>query len=215
MFGQTMTYGQRPSRMLGAVALSASLVTAGCAKRVMVPPRIDLTQHEVIGIMEFVTANPGTLGSYTTQRFTEAIREDQGLIRIVELGAESDVLERLGRASFDPAAYRDLGERYNLRTIVRGRLDVSNIKPSVQIGNLRNMGVEASVDATLTAQMIETATGASVWNTTNQATRTVGFVQILDRGGVAFDADDPERAYGKLVDALVSEASAAFRVTWR
>ncbi|UCG92699.1 MAG: hypothetical protein JSV97_03040, partial [candidate division WOR-3 bacterium] len=60
----------------------------GCGRKVMVPPRIDLKPHEVIGIIEFESSNEGKLASLATRRFMNAIRRDQGMVRIVELGAE-------------------------------------------------------------------------------------------------------------------------------
>jgi hypothetical protein len=38
---------------------------------------------------------------------------------------------------------------------------------------------------------------------------------VFGGGDFAFDADDPERAYGSLVDALVAHVTRDFRSTWR
>ncbi len=61
--------------------------------------------------------------------------------------------------------------------------------------------------------MIEASTGASVWSRTAEATRRVGNVSMR-RGRIRFDAEDPERAYGELVQALVEMATEDFKVTW-
>ncbi len=45
-------------------------------------------------------------------------------------------------------------------------------------------------------------------------TRRVGQVSILGGRDVVFDADEPERAYGELVDALVHRVTADFKVSW-
>ena len=72
------------------------LVTFGCSGTkhvdVMVPPRIDLTQHQTIGVIEFTTDAKGELGPLTTRRFTELARRDQGLVRIIEFGSKSAAL---------------------------------------------------------------------------------------------------------------------------
>jgi hypothetical protein len=74
--------------------------------------------------------------------------------------------------------------------------------------------VSAQVDATLDVQMIETATGASLWSGSGRATRTLGNVGVFGGRDFAFDAADPERAYGDLVDALVEQATRDFHATW-
>jgi len=38
---------------------------------------------------------------------------------------------------------------------------------------------------------------------------------VFEGGGFIFDAEDPDRSYGKLVNALVEDASRDFQVTWR
>lgn len=74
--------------------------------------------------------------------------------------------------------------------------------------------MSAQVDATLAVQLIETATGASLWNTSASGTREVGQVSVFSGGMFGFDADDPDRAYGALVNALAVEATRDFQVSW-
>jgi len=76
------------------------------------------------------------------------------------------------------------------------------------------MGFGAQVDATLSAQMVETVTGASIWNNSGSATRSVGHVSIFGSSAFAFDAEDPDKAYGKLVDELVDRVTRDLQVTW-
>jgi len=58
------------------------LLIIGCGKKVMIPPRIDLSDHEIVGIIEFSCSENGKLGSLATSRFMEFARRDQGMIRI-------------------------------------------------------------------------------------------------------------------------------------
>lgn len=193
---------------------------AGCAghppvQTEAVPPRIDLKEHEVIGIVEFATKSGGKLGLLATSKFLEWARRDQGLVRIVELGTEASALQSVGRDRMDREAIRALGEKHGVRTIFTGEMAVSNVKPRVQIlASLRGGHVSAQVDATLAVQLVETATGASLWNTSVRGTREVGQVSVFSGGRFGFDADDPDRAYGDLVNFLASEATWDFRVTW-
>ena len=199
------------------IIMSAMLVTGAiaCGRKVMVPPRIDLTQHEIVGIIQFVSENKGNLAPYTTKRFTEAIRRDQPLIRIIDLGNEAAVLAEIGHDRMSKDVYQAIGEKYGVATVFTGELLVSDVRPNISIVMIFGMSVSAEVDATLDVQMIETASGASLWSTSVNATREIGHVSVWEGGGFVFDAEDPERAYGKLVNALVEDASRDFRVTWR
>jgi len=200
-------------RYLFAAALIGMGLGCG-SSRVAVPPRIDLSQHEILGIIEFKSSNQGELGPIATREFLEAIRRDQGVVRILELGTESEVLGGVGLSRLDRDAYRALGERYGVSTILAGDLTVTNVKPAIRISpSAGYMGVAADVDATLATRMIEAASGASLWNASANATRRVGQVNV-GSGGATFDADDPERAYGDLISALVGVVSRDFQVTW-
>jgi hypothetical protein len=181
----------------------------------MVPPRIDLHEHEVLAIIEFSSSREGELAPLATARFVEAIRTDQGLVRIIDLGPATEALHAVGAARLDRAAYQALGQAHDVNTIFSGELVISDIRPAIQItSNLANMGVAADVDATLTVEMVETASGASIWSRSADVTKRVGQVSLLGSRDVVFDAENPERAYGDLIDALVIAVSGDFRSTW-
>lgn len=199
-------------RTLAALPIIAVLACGG--KRVMVPPRIDLQQHEVLAIIQFKSSSEGKLGELATTRFMEDVRIDQGLVRIVELGTEEEALQQVNAERLDRAAFMALGAEHDVATIFVGELEVSDIRPTVSVsGDLRNLGAAADVDATLTVQMIETASGASLWSRSASVTQRVGQVSLIG-GRPTFDADDPEHAYGELVYALVDLVTADFKVSW-
>ena len=201
--------------LLVSVALIVSVVA--CGRKVMVPPRIDLTQHEIIGIIQFESDSKGELAPLTTRKFTEAIRRDQEMIRIIDLGTEAEVLKEIGHDRLNKAAFQEIGEKYEVATVFAGELLVSDVRPDISIALIftAGMSVSAEVDATLDVQMVETETGASLWNTSVTKTEEIANVNIWEGGVFVFDAEDPEKAYGKLVHALVENASQDFRVTWR
>lgn len=191
------------------------LLIIGCGKKVMIPPRIDLSDYEVLGVIEFACSENGKLGSLATSRFTEFARRDQGMIRIIDLGTEAEVLKKIGHNKLDQEAFIEIGETYEVATIFTGELIVSDVRPDIMITpGLGYMGFGAEVDATLSAQMIETVTGASIWNNSGSATRSVGHVSIFGGSAFAFDAEDPDKAYGKLVDELVDRVTRDLQVTW-
>lgn len=182
--------------------------------RVMVPPRIDLKEHEVIGIIDFDCTNKGKLGELTTERFMEAIREDQGLVRIIELGSKKEVLKAIGSKKFDATVFKAIGEKYDVNTVFIGELVISDIRPDVTISSNLSMSINADVDATLAVEMFETELGASIWNRSASATENVAGVSISAGRYFSFDADDPDKAYGQLVNSLVVRTTGDYRVTW-
>ena len=62
------------------------LLLVGCAKKVMVPPTIDLHLYESIGLVQFSSNAEGSLDALATQKFIEAMQASQPGVRILELG---------------------------------------------------------------------------------------------------------------------------------
>ena len=147
------------------IAALLTLAIQGCTQRVQVPPRIDLKQHEIIGVINFECSGRSELGPLLTQRFVDAVRRDQGLVRIAMLGAKTDVLTAIGHTHLDQDAYKAIGSKLQVSTVFTGNVVVSDVKPSIAAGHtLTHIGVSADVDATLAVQMVETETAASLWS---------------------------------------------------
>ncbi len=198
-------------KRLGVVWIAGLLLlSAACASKyrtVQVPPRVDLTQYQIIAVVGFDSSNDGDLGPLATRRFMDMARRDQGLVRMMNVA--------LDMAKRTPEGFRDLGERHGARTILLGSIELSDIRPNVSISEtLRSGGVTANVNATLRVELIESATGASIWSASARTTRTVGHISVFDGRNFTFDAEDPDQAYGELVDALVAQVTQDFRATW-
>lgn len=209
-------------RKIPGPVLAALILTAlpGCASRppvqtFRVPPVIDLKEHELIGVIQVGTTSRGELGPLATRKLIEWIRRDQGMVRIVELGPGRKVLKSIGREQWDMEAFKILGREHGIRTIVTGELTVSDIRPDIRLlASMRSGSVSAQVDTSLAIQMIEASTGASIWSSSGGATASVGHISVMSGRNFAFDADDPERAYGALVETLVEQVTRDFRATW-
>ena len=204
---------KRKSWLIAAILLT--LAIQGCTERVLVPPRIDLKQHEIVGVIDFDCSGKGELGPFLTDRFVDGIRRDQELVRIVRLGTEAEVLADIGQSRLDQNAFKAIGQKRQIKTIFTGNVVVSDVKPNFAIGqSLTHFGVSADVDATLNAQMVETDTGASLWSRSSRAVERIGGVEIFGDKSFTFDADDPENAYGRLADSLVHAVTYDFRSRW-
>jgi hypothetical protein len=192
------------------------MLSYGCAHRavVEVPPRVDLREFATIGILEFESASKGTLAKFATQRFIESLQEAQPGVRVLELGKAGE-LEGLDRKEpLDYRAIKKIGETYHVDAVVFGDLVVNDVRPRIDIVRaITNMSVAADVDAGLTARVLETGHGATVWTRSSNAMRTVAEVGMSGKQ-VRFDADDPDKAYGQLVNSLVNDITYDFRPSY-
>ena len=192
-----------------------ALAIQGCTERVRVPPRIDLKQHEVVGVIDFECSGHDQLGPFLTRRFVDAVRRDQGLVRIAMLGTHADVLADIEHARLDQDAFKEIGRKHQVTTVFTGNVVVSDVKPSIAAGQtLTYIGVSADVDATLTVQMVETETGASLWSASAHDVQRIAGLEVFGDNSFTLDADDPENAYDRLANTLVYAVTHDFRSRW-
>ncbi len=212
--GMTRSHRIAERRIMSVITALAAAVL-GCGPKTLIPPRIDLAQHEIIGVIEFKFSSKGELGFLATKKFIEAARRDQGLVRMIELESEAEILKKAGREYLNEAVFKTLGDEHNLKTIFTGELNVSGVRPNITITpGFGFLNFSAEVDATLTVRMTECATGASLWSGSASDTKTVGNISIFGGKDFAFEANDPEKAYGKLVNGLVEKITRDFHVSW-
>jgi hypothetical protein len=199
-----------------AILAVLGLLCFACAKRsvVEVPPRVDLREFETIGIVEFESTAKGNLGAYSTQRFVEALTESQPGVRVLELGKASELEGAADGGRIDHGAARKIGEKYHVDALVIGQLLVKDVRPRVDITQMvKTMSVSADVDAALTARLLDTKQGATVWTRVTDASRTVAQVGVNGKAW-RFDAQEPDKAYGELVNTLVNDITYDFRPSY-
>jgi hypothetical protein len=99
-------------------------------------------------------------------------------------------------------------------TLIVGTLELSDIRPRVDLAAIiSTLSVSAEVDATLTARLLDTQDGTTLWTDSARERRSVAHVSVARGGGIFFDARDPEQAYGSLIRALVVRTTRDFQ--WR
>ncbi len=204
------------SHRLRLAVLPIALLLTHCAPRIAVPPAIDLSRLQVVGLTTFDCNREGNLDEYTTQVFLETILSNQPGIRVLEIGPVSDLLRRAGFREMRPDALKAIGSDSGIATLFIGTLTVDSVKPKVDLSSLAGvLSVRAEVEATFTARLFETSSGATLWTASAKHKRTVGHVSAFRDGSIFFDADDPEDAYGDLVESLIQDVSTDFRVTYQ
>jgi hypothetical protein len=203
-------------RFAPAALLAVALpVLAGCAgKRVLFPPRLDLTQYGRVGLVTFTVENAkGSLNELATARFSEAALEGQPGIEMMELGSADTLLTRLGETEFGPAAARAFGEENGVPAVFVGHLKVSNVKPSGGLAGFQLPHIEATVTVELSVRLLSTETGGTRWRASATASEKVGQLAIVN-GEPVFSARNPNDAYGRLVNRLVMAVTSDLRPTW-
>ncbi|MDH5196031.1 MAG: hypothetical protein OEY20_02125 [Gemmatimonadota bacterium] len=196
----------------GALNLLLVAVLSGCgAKYVWVAPRLDLQPHSPVGLVTFTIENAqGSLHEVATQHFAEAAFAGQDGIEILELGEADAVLAAVGEPEMGPRAAQRIGTTYEVPAVFVGHLIVSNVKPSGGLSAFGGPQLKATVSVELTVRLLSTASGGTLWSRSARSTETVGEVGLVN-GRPYFGAEDPNNAYGRLVDELVVAVTADLR----
>lgn len=125
------------------------------------------------------------------------------------------VLRSVHGNALDLKTVKAVGKKYQVDAVFTGALDVTKVKPNVRLSSLlTSMSAEAHVEATLTARLLETRSGATLWTDSANAYETVAHVRIASNSSATFKAQDPEDAYGRLVSNLVYGITRDFRSTY-
>jgi hypothetical protein len=204
------------SRRIGIAVLAMLLaLLPGCAKKVLVPPRIDLGEWRTIGIVDFSGGGDPELGVQATQEFMQAVHHAQPGVRILELGAEEQVLAEVDSAALDFEAVRALRERYGVDAVFVGRVELGHVRPNLRFGqSFASMEASADLQGEIAARLLETGSGATVWSRTTTASANVARVGVPSTGLPTFGAANPNDVDAALVRQLVANVSGDFYSRW-
>lgn len=196
----------------------AVLSTFACGHRrvvVRIPPRLNLAQYGQVGLATFTVENAkGSLHELASRRFAEEVLAATSGIEVLELGPADSVLRRVGETQFGAASAQAVGASRGVPAVFVGHLKVSDVKPSGRVVGIRLPQVEATVTVELTVGLFSTKSGGTVWRSSAAASEKVGQLSLVD-GEPSFSARDPNAAYGRLVNRLVTVVTRDLRPTWR
>jgi len=206
-----MKHTQRQTQLYLLAATWVVLI--GCASpKVMLPPRVDLAPYGKVGMIEVSASANTDLSGFATQKLLQAIHSAQPGARILELGEEESVLRSIGREELDFEAIQAIGERYGVDAVLVGHLEVRDKQPKVSLSMLmKSMSARVDVEASLSAKLLETKTGSTLWTNSVYDRETVAHLELGRRGPADFGAGDPENAYGMLVQTLAHRVTDDFR----
>lgn len=169
--------------------LAATLV--GCSHTrtvtVAVPPRVDLKPYGTVGIVEFTSNGDRATSTQATRQFQEQVQEAQPGTRFLELGAPGTVLAGVGASEFTADALRRIGEKYGVKAIVVGEVVYSEPRTDIKVADITRLegGMRSELRADISARLLETASGASVWIRSAWTKRQLGTLTVSAQRGVS------------------------------
>ena len=202
--------------MRGFIApiLLAFFLVSGCSSTVLVtvPPRVDLKGYGTLGVVDF-TSNYGLGSARAAQQLQEQIQSAQPGTRFIELGSRETVLAAVGRNQLDADAAKRIGKKYGVDAVFLGEIAYSDPKTDIRVNDLAKLdaGLRSEVLGDISARLVETASGASVWSNSAWVRRQVGRVNVSEQGiSASMTKSDPRE---EMVPALVYQITHDFRPT--
>ena len=202
-------------RSFFAPILLAFFLVGGCSSTVLVtvPPRVDLKGYGTLGVVDFTSNSSGAVGARATQQLQEQVQAAQPGTRFVDLGSREAVLAAVGRNQLDADAAKRIGKRYGVDAVFLGEIAYSDPKTDVRVNDLAKLdaGLRTEVKGDISARLVETASGASVWSNSGWVRRQVGRVNVSEQGiSGSMTKSDPRE---EMVPALVYQITHDFRPT--
>jgi hypothetical protein len=200
-----------PILILMAVTI---LSVSSCGPKVTLPPKIDLTKYQCVGVVDFFCNAEGNMDEFTTHRFIELIRWYQKKAHIIELDLDEDILDSLKQDRLSSEMIQKIGKKYLVDALLTGRLQIAEVQPLLKIypggprpvsgtSNVEGRRVSAMVKASLTTRLWDTQHGGTIWLTSTTDENMVDQATVQTDGKIIFDARDPRQAFWELINPLV------------
>ena len=197
--------------------LCTLIVLCGCASNtvlVSVPPRVQLQQYGILGLVEFDSSADPAINAQATREFEAHIHAAQPGTRIVELGSRESLLASVGGRQLDAATLRSIGDRYGVNAIFIGHLTYSQPKTDVKVTDLSRFegAMRVEVRGDISVKLVEIATASGVWSSSAWARRTLGKLTVSAEHGVSGSTrnGDPRK---EMIPTLVYHLTEDFRAT--
>lgn len=204
----------RTVSVLLAFTVGLSLLT-GCTKtiKVEVPPRVNLTEWPVIGLIQFSAPDAhAELAPRATRSFMVKLQSAQAGVRFLELGDQQQVLQAMHAKELNAETVKAIGAKYGVQAVVSGELDVTSAEPNFKLSpDLSSASARAVVRGSLSAKLRETSAGATVWSNGAHGKWSVAGFTVRPTGFENIGYTDSDDQYDRMLRELTTRLSADFR----
>jgi hypothetical protein len=213
-------------QILVLCGFGALLLSSECGPKVMIPPRIDLTQYENVGVIGFGCNAEGNMDEFLIRRIIITLRSYQKKARIIELGSEEEILQSVQFDELNSEAIQAIGGKYEVDALITGNLEITEVRPLLKLyrggerpisGQTQVEGKRASAEVKVwvTAKLWGTELGATLWRVSERGEQMVDQVSVLPEKKVIFDARDPHKAFWDLINPLVIKICDDFKIKYQ
>ncbi|HEV7477953.1 MAG TPA: hypothetical protein VGO02_09485 [Burkholderiales bacterium] len=199
---------------VGFTLLLAMLWGCSHTELVSVPPKMSLKSYGTLGIVDFASNSDPAINSRATREFQAQIHAAQPGTRLVELGSRETLLAAAGGRQLDVEALRKIAAKYGVDAIFLGDITYSDPVTNVKIGDLSKLegGMHTEVRGDMSARLVETGTGASVWSSSSWARRQVNRLSISSEQGISGSTGNAN-PQAEMLPALIGHLTSDFRPT--
>lgn len=193
------------------------LLLFGCAQKILVKvePKVDLTVFKTIGLVSFSSNSSETLNQFATQKLISIIQEAQPGTRFLELGSKQKLFNNYNGAQLTPEEIKDIGIRYNVRTIFTGNFNISELKPSVSIGrDLSSIDASAMVEITCFLKHWDTEAGSTLWTKSRSGKWPMANLSATSDELISLNISNPKDKYGNFLEELLNAITVDFKYSF-
>ncbi len=212
---KNFTWGSWLDGFTLAITYLIILSISGCSYFALFSPEVALDRYQRVGVINFTSESKGNLNQILTQTFLKEIRKASKKALIIELGDEGKLLESVNEKEMNPAAIIGIAKKYALDAIVTGKTVIYDVKPNIEVSELRAIRAKFDIDASLSVNLIDAKNVITVWSDSVRERKTVTPVNtypVKDTIGVFFDEKASEEAHKGLSEALVQDIIHKLRV---
>jgi hypothetical protein len=163
--------------------------------------------------VQFASNSDGAIDVLATRQFQEQVQAAQPGTRFIELGSRQALLGAVGAAQLDADAARRIGAKFGVAAIFAGELVYAEPKADIRITDIARLdgAVRAEMRGDISARLIETASGASIWSSSAWARRQIGGVRVSADEGISGSVSSKADPRRDMVPALVYQLTHDFR----
>ncbi len=191
-----------------------------CGTAVQVPREIDLTPYERIGLISFsINKVENNLDEMATKCFLESISRFQKGVKFIELGTLDEVLGEINKKVLNQEAAKAIGQNFGVSSFFHGEIHVFDIKRSSRevdfdrIRQLRRLSFRATFSISMTAWLLSTETGKTLWTDSVSKEKTLSYLSVPESDVSYLDTEKQDETYKELTEHLAYELTRDFHLT--